>query len=384
MANVSDLKKLSNHSDNVEKTEGIDKPPKVNGSPTIAGGSKSPKKTTKRDLKNNSTVSADENSAASNNHGEKVYQTQALSKKDKRKLKKIQKKNAIKASYSKEEDVSSQPDLTMLARSDSESEQDEENKLAQQENLHTPNDVTLSDVEFDSDADVVPYQRLTINNVKAIKDSLQRISIPWEKLSFQEHQSVTSKTNSDKEIKDIYDDTHRELSFYKQALDSVLYARDKLKALKVPFKRPLDYFAEMVKTDEHMDHLTTKLFREASEKEARKNSRKQRELKKFGKQLQVATLQQRQKDKRDTLEKIKRLQKKRKHNDIDNKEFASSIEEITSDKKHKLNHKRAAKNATYGSGGMKRFKRKNDAKSSADISRFSIRKMKAKSSRSKN
>ena len=165
-------------------------------------------------------------------------------------------------------------------------------------------------------------------------------------------------------------------------MGAVLESREHLKRLKVPFKRPLDYFAEMVKNDEHMDKIKGKLVKEASEKKARLEARKQRELKKFGKQVQVATLQKRQAEKRETLDKIKTLKKKRKQSEIGGDDFDVGIEEATEEPERKRsNSKRDAKNSKYGQGGMKRFKRKNDADSSMDVGGFSQKKMKGKPSR---
>ena len=324
---------------------------------------------------------------------EEEYQSQALSRKERRKLKKLQKKSAPGEDEEEEDEEdkgesSKRLDLEKLEMSDPEDEEDEElqeEKDEEDEEEEKEEDVPLSDVEFDSDADVVPYQKVTINNANALKHALERIQLPWAKHSFEEHMSVTSEANTDEAIKDIYDDTERELAFYKQSLDTVIVARQKLKSLKVPFKRPLDYFAEMVKSDEHMDKLKSKLVSEASDRKAREDARKQRHLKKFGKQVQVATLQSRQKEKRETLEKIKSLKKKRKHNEIGDSEFDVGIEEAATEKRsenrHKPNGKRLAKDAKYGKGGMKRFKRKNDAQSSSDITGFSSNKMKGKPSR---
>ncbi|AAS52562.2 AEL123Wp [Eremothecium gossypii ATCC 10895] len=320
--------------------------------------------------------------------------TTPLSRKERRKQKKQQKQQQKQQEEQQEEasgDESAEAapaslDLDKLARSDSESESEDEFAEARSVEEHeaedgSEEDVPLSDVEFDSDADVVPHQKVTINNTKAISDSLARIQLPWQKHSFQEHQTVTAAANADAGITDIYDDTERELAFYKQSLDAVVQARDALTALRVPFKRPLDYFAEMVKTDEHMDKLKSKLVKEASDKKAREEARKQRQLKKFGKQVQVATLQQRQKEKRETLDKIKSLRTKRKHNDIDDDAFAVGVEDAAAEKPHKAGAKRQAKNAKYGQGGLKRFKRKNDAQSSAEMTDFSTRKMKGKAPR---
>ena len=77
----------------------------------------------------------------------------------------------------------------------------------------------------------------------------------------------------------------------------------------MPFTRPNDYFAEMVKSDEHMGKIKAKMTEEAANKKAAAEARKQRDLKKFGKQVQVAKLQERDKAKRETLEKIKVLKR---------------------------------------------------------------------------
>jgi rRNA-processing protein EBP2 len=345
----------------------------------------------------------------------KEYDSNVLSKKEQRKLKKAIKaklalEEAAEESGNEEEEGESHIeiaedddsemeeyllDLEKLARSDSEDESededdDDEDDEEDDEEEVEGEDVPLSDVEIDSDADIVPHTKLTINNVAAINNALERIQLPWSKHSFQEHQTITSSEPVESQIKDIYDDTERELAFYKQAFNASLIGRANLLKLKVPFTRPQDYFAEMIKSDEHMDKLKQKLIKEASEKKASVDARRQRDLKKFGKQVQNQTLQDRQKQKRDTLEKIKSLKRKRQNDEITGDAFDIAIEEAAADqderkdrseKRHKPNSKRTAKNAKYGSGGMKRFKRKNDADSSNDVSGFSSNKMKGKSAR---
>lgn len=323
-----------------------------------------------------------------------------LSKKEKRKLKKLLAKKAAeeeeKAEEEEDEDEEEDIDYDVLAASEDESDineddddedededdDEEEDDDAEADEDEEEEDVPISDVELDSDTDVVPHSKLTINNTAALKDSLARIQLPWAKHSFVEHQSVVSPEKTELGIKDIYDDTERELAFYKQGLDAVHQARATLLKLKVPFSRPLDYFAEMVKSDEHMDKLKTKLLKEAADQKASEDAKKQRQLKKFGKQVQHATLQERAKQKRDTLDKIKSLKKKRSSNEISNDdEFQIALEEATAEntKRQKPNGKRLAKDAKYGHGGKKRFLRKNDADSSADI--YNARSKKGKTAR---
>jgi rRNA-processing protein EBP2 len=152
----------------------------------------------------------------------------------------------------------------------------------------------------------------------------------------------------------------------------------------IPFTRPTDYFAEMVKSDEHMDRLKQKLIEEATSKKASQDAKRQRELKKFGKQVQHAKLQERQKEKRDTMDKIKSLKRKRAGNEITSEDFDIAVEEAAGTENRERgqrggrpNAKRMAKNAKYGFGGKKRYEKSNDAKSSMDMSDFSTKRMKS-------
>ena len=165
----------------------------------------------------------------------------------------------------------------------------------------------LSDLSSTAKEDIIPHQRLTINNTAALLKSLRSFALPLSTMAFSEHQSLTSEEPVS--IADIDDDLNRELAFYKQSLDAVTQARKLLKAEDVPFSRPTDYFAEMAKTDEHMGRIKQKLVDEAAGKKAAAEARKLRDLKKFGKQVQVAKLQERDRAKRDTLDKIQMLKK---------------------------------------------------------------------------
>ena len=173
-----------------------------------------------------------------------------------------------------------------------------------------PNEIPLSDLEdFSGDEEgvIIPHQRLTINNTSALIKATSYIAVPLSDVPFSEHQSVISAVQIS--IPDINDDLNRELTFYKQCLDAVNEGRSLLKREGVPFTRPTDYFAEMVKTDEHMGKIKQKMTDEAANKRAAAEARRQRDLKKFGKQVQVAKIQERDKSKRETLEKINLLKR---------------------------------------------------------------------------
>ncbi|GKZ69566.1 rRNA-processing protein and EBNA1-binding protein ebp2 [Aspergillus niger] len=265
--------------------------------------------------------------------------------------------------------------------SDAEEEEEEDDEEAEE------SDIPLSDLSDDEREDVVTHQRLTINNSAAITSSLKRISFLTPATPFSEHNSLVSQEPI--EVPDANDDLNRELAFYKVCQAAAMTARSALKKEGVPFTRPGDYFAEMVKTDEHMGKIKKKLYDEAAAKKAAAEARKQRDLKKFGKQVQVAKLQQRAKEKRETLEKINALKKKRKAEtggptDDSSNMFDVAIDDAAQaggrkrgrDAEGGPSMKRQKKNEKFGFGGKKRFAKSGDAVSSGDMRDFSVKKMK--------
>ncbi|KAL9130878.1 MAG: hypothetical protein Q9175_006914 [Cornicularia normoerica] len=255
------------------------------------------------------------------------------------------------------------------------------------------NGIPLSDIETlasEEKADILPHQCLTINNTTALTKALKSISLP-SSLPFAAHQSITS--SEPVAISDVNDDLTRELAFYKQCLDAANEARTMLKKERVPLSRPTDYFAEMVKSDEHMGKIKSKIVDEVANKKAAADARKQRDLKKFGKQVQVAKLQERDKAKRETLEKINLLKRKRKNTDMGAaneedlfdvaledaaKEDRSSRSAKGGDGRGRMRNKRQKKDDTHGFGGKKRFAKSTDAASTADLRGFSAKQMKGK------
>ncbi|KAI1452153.1 Ebp2-domain-containing protein [Annulohypoxylon moriforme] len=295
-------------------------------------------------------------------------------------------KSALKAKNAKPNGEKKKP----VDEDDEEDEEEEDDE-----------DIPMSDLEDLPDEekeDLVPHSRLTINNTTALLASLNRISIPTDKsVPFATHQTVVSVEPTADGIEDIQDDLKRELAFYAQSLDAAKRARALLKAEGVPFSRPTDYFAEMVKDDGHMEKVKAKLVEEASAKKASAEARKQRDLKKFGKQVQVAKLQERQKAKRETLEKIKTLKRKRQESSGDVGTTEADLFDVGVDAElnaHNAkrafsrgkdgersssgpNNKRQKKNEKYGFGGKKRHAKSGDAMSSGDLSSFSVRRNKS-------
>jgi hypothetical protein len=92
---------------------------------------------------------------------------------------------------------------------------------------------------------------------------------------------------------------------YEQALHSANQARKLAAAANFPFSRPNDFFAEMVKSDAHMERIRVRLLSESSALKRAEEKRKEREAKKFGKQVQIEKLKEREKNKKEMVERVK-------------------------------------------------------------------------------
>ena len=77
----------------------------------------------------------------------------------------------------------------------------------------------------------------------------------------------------------------------------------------LPFTRPADYFAEMVKSDSHMERIRQRLLDESASIKRSEDKRKEREGKKFGKQVQMEKLKERERNKKDIEERLKGLKR---------------------------------------------------------------------------
>jgi len=99
------------------------------------------------------------------------------------------------------------------------------------------------------------------------------------------------------------------LHSYKQALHSANEARSLAAKHQLPFTRPADYFAEMVKSDSHMERIRQRLLDETANIKKSEEAKRQREGKKFGKQVQQEKLKDRVQNKKEMEERIKGLKR---------------------------------------------------------------------------
>ena len=137
-----------------------------------------------------------------------------------------------------------------------------------------------------AEEDAVDYAK-TINNVSGIKRCLLNLKRGYPE-KWIERMTVnvpliavndSDSSNKSNEI-DIKDDFKRELSFYQQAQNGVISAFANLKGMQIQTERPDDYFAEMLKSEGHMQRVREKLVTQEKREETRERARKDRENRK--------------------------------------------------------------------------------------------------------
>ncbi|EFI27140.1 hypothetical protein CC1G_14965 [Coprinopsis cinerea okayama7 len=237
----------------------------------------------------------------------------------------------------------------------SEGEDDEEEEIA------------LDETEDLVDEDVIPRRKVEVDNKVALERIRETIaldpSLPWT-------ETLTLSYPHKIEV-DVNDDLNRELAFYKQALHSANEARALAAKLKFPFTRPADYFAEMVKSDAHMERIRQRLLDEKAAIKKSEDKRKEREGKKFGKQVQVEKLKERERAKKEMEERLKGLKRKRKDmlesGEGGDDEFDIAVEDAISDKPAKRSKlTRTARDKKYGFGQGAGRRSKSNTRESTD------------------
>jgi rRNA-processing protein EBP2 len=184
-------------------------------------------------------------------------------------------------------------------------------------------------------------------------------------------------------------------------LHGVKQAITQLDDLNVAYKRPVDYYAEMVKSDAHMAKIKDVLLSEHKRIDAVATRKKSIEAKKYAKQVHAAKVQERQKQKKEVMQsyaklrtgqaggkedkKAKKTRKGDKKNDVElfdgsgdkkgkgNQGAAPNGSNLRNNKngdrgKAEKSKKRKGMDEKYGRGEKK--SKKNDAKSVNDTRAF--------------
>jgi len=186
-------------------------------------------------------------------------------------------------------------------------------------------------------------------------------------------------------VDDPEDDIERELAFYNQALAAAKEGISRLLDAKVPWQRPLDYYAEMVKSDDHMRRVKQQLMVEHKSIAEAEERRKQRELKRYSKEVQAEKKKERTQMKKQAIDEVSKWRKTRAKEGYtpDGPEYnpdnmnvnirqPKKVGERFDAKNHKKSQKRQYKENKYGHGGRKKLLKQNDSKSANDMSSFRV------------
>ncbi|KAI6098173.1 eukaryotic rRNA processing [Pisolithus sp. B1] len=271
---------------------------------------------------------------------------------------------------------------------ESSSEEDEFSELSGDEQ----EDVALDDVEDGVVGDdIIPKQKVEIDNTDALRRIRETIqldpSLPWTETLVVTYPETIEV--------DVNDDLNRELAFYKQALHSAERARTLAAKHSLPFTRPSDYFAEMVKSDAHMERIRMNLLGERAGIKKAEEKKKEREAKKFGKQVQIEKQKERERSKKEMTERLKTLKRKRRgaleNAEADGEEFDVAVEEAIGDERSSKRPRkesgkkmsRSTRDAKYGFGGKGRRSKQNTRTSTDSFVSGSSKKDKGKGTVSK-
>lgn len=159
---------------------------------------------------------------------------------------------------------------------------------------------------------VAHKEKRQINNIQVLKSKLddfeldanwiERLDLESNIDSLPAHVPNPLKDENanqvDNDLDVVRNDIKREIKFMLQAKSSAIQGLERLHSLNVKTKRPDDYFAEMLKTKEHMDKIKKVKDQKKELVEKKEKAKLLREQKKMGKKIQQEVLKERQKEKK--------------------------------------------------------------------------------------
>lgn len=230
----------------------------------------------------------------------------------------------------------------------------------------------------------VSSERLPIYDAETLHDRLEEFG--WiDQAKWSESLVLTS--SAPVSVDDVNLDVERELAFYGQALEAAQEAIRRFEGAGYAWRRPADFYADMVKSDDHMTRVKQQLVHEQKAISEMEQRRKEREAKKFAKAVQSEKLKEKARAKKNAIQQVTQLRKQRAQEgykgdfDLDQALGNGPGDDA---KKHngrqggphngpkkyvppQKSKKRAARDAKFGFGGPKRRSKQNDAYSTADM-----------------
>lgn len=251
-------------------------------------------------------------------------------------------------------------------------------------------DITDEEMDFDSESEETPLSepsKNAVHNREGLLEKLEDIAWP-ENLGWIQTLAITY---DQAEEVDVNDDLTRELAFYNQALNGARKAFEKLQSMGIPFLRPPNFYAEMVKSDNHMLKIKSRLLVEKKKIEEAEERRKARESKKIAKEVQALKLKEKAKRKKEDIESVKKWRKQRQRTGFaggEEEEINFGDGESSFQRSNKRrpgvspgdrsggfrakdnSRKRAFRDNKFGHGGRKGLKKQNTAETTDDLSGF--------------
>ncbi|XP_045764932.1 probable rRNA-processing protein EBP2 homolog [Maniola jurtina] len=247
--------------------------------------------------------------------------------------------------------------------------------------------------------EIEKVQKNYVNNVADLKAKLKEfeLKLPWLEtvdlvttvapmapdIALQMQQTAQRRRNVVENTKGhkLYDPTQdpvlnefkRENLLHRQAQAAVLDGIKRLKELNIPTRRPDDYFAEMAKSDEHMQKVRKSLMSKQAAQARTEKVRQLRDQKKIAKRVQIDSKLKQATDKKQMLEQLKRV-RKGKSTDLDflddNKGKNTSKGNPNNAKGKRVNKKREMKDSKFGFGGKKKGSKSNTRESTNQMDGF--------------
>ncbi|KAL5981497.1 hypothetical protein ACLOJK_015559 [Asimina triloba] len=264
---------------------------------------------------------------------------------------------------------------------------------------HDMEDIYEDEFESQDEDEEIKLDQPSKKHIYKAEGLLEKLEdVSWPKDSDWIHK-LAINFDQEQEV-DVNDDLARELAFYTQALEGTRQAFEKLQSMGLPFLRPPDYYAEMVKTDSHMEKVRGRLLVEKKRLEEAEERRKAREAKRIAKEVQAQKLKERTKQKKDQIESVKKWRKQRKQSGYaggkDDAELGLDFEDGKSFERSKKKRPGVApgdrsggrakqgwkkgmdrkktdrefKNSKFGFGGRKGLKKQNTAQTTNDFRDF--------------
>lgn len=243
------------------------------------------------------------------------------------------------------------------------------NKVIEETNKTHKNCVTLMKQKLESIKLNLPWiERLDMINAPAPLAPELALQMQEQKVRRSKQLKGNKKLPQYDPAEDpVLNDFQRETIFHRQAQGGVMDGIARLKKLEIPTIRPDDYFAEMAKTDVHMQRVRENLMKKQIITQRSEKVRQLRQQRKVGKQMQIEATLKKHAEKRKLLEEVKKYRKGMRR-DLDFLDDKKKPQQKRMDPKAVA--KRKMKDAKFGFGGKKRGNKKNTRTSSADVSEY--------------